>query len=149
MIVRDGGKERVDSVGAVREWSGERSKLNKGRQRQSCKLRNYGGETTGINTKCKQDHKRNHVLERVGRNVMWRAWRACKQHVGAEAASRNRNRSACANVSESRRHLSARECSLSEAIMTMIFKQSGPNFIIIIITIINNIHIPSHNSEIS
>ena len=76
-IVRDGGKERVDSVGAFREWSGERTKADKGRQRQrqSCKLRNYGGETTGINTKRKQDHKRNHVLERVGRNVMWRAWR--------------------------------------------------------------------------
>jgi hypothetical protein len=54
----------------------------------------------GINTKSKQDHKRNHVLERVGRNVIWRALCASKQHVGAEAASGNRSRNACVNVSE-------------------------------------------------
>ena len=73
MSVRGVGKEGVDSVGAVRKWSGERAKLKEGRHTQSCKLRNYGGQTTGINTKRKQDHKRNHVLERVGRNVIWRA----------------------------------------------------------------------------
>ena len=64
------GKEGVDSVGAVRKWSGERAKLNEGRHTQSCKLRNYGGKTMGINIKHKQDHKRNHVPKRVGRNVM-------------------------------------------------------------------------------
>jgi hypothetical protein len=90
----------------------------------------------------------NHVLERVGRNVTWRARRVCKQRGGAEAAPRYGSRSAYGSVSDRRRHESARECLLSEAIMTMIFKQYGPNFIIIIFTIINNIHIPSHNSEI-
>jgi hypothetical protein len=43
----------------------------------------YGGKTMDINSKCKQDHKRNHVLWRVGRNVMKRVWRAYKQHVRA------------------------------------------------------------------
>jgi hypothetical protein len=42
-------------------------------QAKELRRRNYG-----INTKRKQDHKHNHVLDRVGRNVMWRAWRACK-----------------------------------------------------------------------
>jgi hypothetical protein len=36
----------------------------------------------------------------------------------SEAASRNRSRSACVSATERRRHVSARECSLSEAIMT-------------------------------
>jgi hypothetical protein len=45
--------------------------------------------------------------------------------VGAEAASGNRSRNACVNVSEAasrnrnRRHVSACECSLGEAIMTV------------------------------
>jgi hypothetical protein len=30
----------------------------------------YEGETMDINIKLKQDHKRNHVPKRVGRNVM-------------------------------------------------------------------------------
>jgi hypothetical protein len=50
------------------------------------------GETKDINIKRKQDHRRNHVLERVARNVTWRALRASKQYVGAEAASRFRSR---------------------------------------------------------
>jgi hypothetical protein len=47
-----------------------------------------------------KDHKRNQVLERVGRNVIGRAWRANKQRVGAEAVSGNRSRNACVDVCE-------------------------------------------------
>lgn len=71
-----------------------------------------------INTKHKQDNKRNQVLECVGRHVIWHVWRACKQYVGVEAASRVRSR-VC--KCERRRHLSAFECWLSKVIMT-IFK---------------------------